>query len=152
MKKIRRIMVAIDLSEYSKDVLEYAAELAESTKSDLVIINVINHRDVEILQNAAVGTRGFSIKDWMKRQKEERTEAIQGLIGKTVFGHLSIKTVLREGAPFRELIKAVDKEKADLVVMGVKGRGNVPGVLAGSTAERVFRHCPVPILNVCCPR
>ena len=152
MKKIRKIMAAVDLSEYSRGVLEYAGELAESTKSDLVIVNVINHRDIETLQNAASGTKGFSVDKWLKRQKEERLKAIQGLIGETALSHLPIKTVLREGVPFRELIKAVEEEETDLVVMGVKGRGNVPGVLVGSTAERVFRRCPVPILNVCCQR
>ena len=38
MKKIRKIMVAIDLSEYSKDILEYAGFLAKTTESELVSV------------------------------------------------------------------------------------------------------------------
>ena len=148
MKTITRILAAIDLSEYSKDVLEYAGLLAQSTKSELVIVNVINHRDIETLQRAAMGTRGFSIEGWLQSQKEERLRSIDQLIEGTALGHLPIKTVFREGVPFRELTRAAEEEKADIVVMGVKGRGNVEGVLVGSTAEKVFRRCPVPMLHV----
>jgi len=42
MKRIRKIMVACDFSEYSKEALKYAAELAEALKSDLIVVNVIN--------------------------------------------------------------------------------------------------------------
>lgn len=148
MKTIKKIMVALDISEYSKEVLDYAGSLAESTRSELIIVNVINHRDIETLQKAAMETSGFSVKNWLEKQKKERLEAIQGLIRETALSHLPVKTLLREGIPFRELTKAVEEEAADLIVMGVKGRSNVPGVLVGSTADKVFRRCPVPLLNV----
>jgi len=148
MKTIRKIMAAVDLSEYSKAVLEYAGSLAEMTKGDIVIVNVINNRDIETLQKAAMGIKGFSVKEWVERQKEERLRSIQGFIEEMNLGNLPIKTVFREGVPFRELLKAVEEEGPDLIVMGIKGRGNVAGVLSGSTAERVCQRCLVPILSV----
>jgi nucleotide-binding universal stress UspA family protein len=151
MKEIKKIMAAVDLSEYSRDIVEYAGNLAKSTKSDLIIVNVINHRDIETLQRAATEIGRFSVNAWIEKQKEERLESMQRLIEDTGLSELPIKTVFREGLPFRELIKAIEEENVDLVVMGVKGRGNVPGVLVGSTAEKVFRRCPVPMLNVRSP-
>jgi len=148
MEAIKKIMVAMDLSKYSRDILKYAGTLAKSIESELIIVNVINNRDIEALQKAAMETDAFSVKEWLRRQKEKRLKLIEGLIEETGCAHLSNKIVFREGVPFRELLKAVDEEGANLVAMGAKGRSNVPGVLAGSTADKLFKRCTVPILSV----
>ena len=52
------------------------------------------------------------------------------------------------GIPFESILKAVETEDIDLVVMANKGRGNISRVLFGSAAEKVFRHSPVPVVSV----
>jgi len=151
MEAIKKIMVAIDLSEYSRDILKYAGTLAKNIKSELIIVNVINYRDIEALQKAARETDAFSVKEWLRRQKEEHERLIEGLIEETGCSHLPNKIVFREGVPFRELLKAVEEEGANLLAMGAKGHSNVPGELVGSTAEKMCRRCPVPILSLRSP-
>ena len=148
MKKIQKIMAAIDLSGYSKEILEYGGTLSSCTGSELIVVNVINNRDIEALQKAAKVTQGFTVEKWVEEQKGIRLSAIRELIKELDYPHLSIKIVFREGVPFRELIKAVEEEGIDLVLMAAKGRSNLAGVLVGYTAEKLFARCHVPVLSL----
>ena len=148
MKEIKKIMVAIDFSRYSSGILEYAGVMAKSMNSDLIVVNVINNRDIEAMQMAANMIKKFSIEGWVETQKKERREQLEGLIAETSFGHIPIEIMLRTGMPFKELMNVIDEEKPDLLVIGPKGRSDIPELRVGSTAEKAFCRCPIPLLIV----
>lgn len=156
MKKTKNIMAAIDLSEHSKNTLQYAAYLAQKFNANLIIVNVINERDLKAILKVAEGQFNRSIeayvektsKEYVSRIKKERSQQLDQLIEEISVGHLSIKKVFRVGIPFQELILAIEDEGADMLVMGSKGRSNLAGALFGSTAEKVYRHCPIPLLSI----
>lgn len=148
MNKIKKILVAIDFSDYSAETMKYAADLAERLRAELIVANIINQRDIEAIKKAAQRISHLSVEELLENREEERLWLIQNLIEKTACTHPFIKKVVGIGVPFEELIRIVKDEKADLVVMGAKGRSNLVNVLFGSTAEKTFRHCPVPILSI----
>jgi nucleotide-binding universal stress UspA family protein len=156
MKKFSKIMVGCDFSSYSKKTLEYAAKLTEKLQAELIIVNVINKRDVDTILKVAEKHFDRTIEkyventaeDYVKRLKEERTRQMEKLIEELGCAHLPIKKVFRVGVPFQELIQAAEDEGADLMVMGKKGRSDIADVLFGSNAEKVFRRCPIPLLSV----
>lgn len=157
MKQLKKIMVACDFSDYSEETLAYAATLADNAESaELVAVNVINQRDVDTILKVAQGQFNRSVekyieqsaKDFVKNVTEERSGKLDEMIAAVGCDHLSVKKVFRTGEPFLELLKAIEKEKPDLMVMGPKGRNNITGVLFGFVAEKMFRRCPVPLLSV----
>jgi nucleotide-binding universal stress UspA family protein len=148
MKRIRKIMVAYDFSDYSKEALEFAVELADELKSHLMIVNVINQRDVDALLRAEMESANFSADKFIKDNKKDRMERINEIVEEISAKHLSVEIKIKTGVPFRELIQAVKDGGVNLVVMGRKGRSNLAGILFGTTAEKMFRHCPVPLLSL----
>jgi len=156
MKSIHKIMVGCDFSKYSKETLECAVALAEKLQAELIIANIINKKEIDTLLKVAEGHFDRNIEKYVEktaqeyetRVKADRTLQMEKLIEEIGCAHLSIKKVFKVGVPFQELISAVEDEGADMLVMGQKGRSDLADVLFGSTAEKVFRRCPVPLLSV----
>jgi nucleotide-binding universal stress UspA family protein len=148
MSKIKKIMVAVDFSEFSNTVTDHAGRLAEDLGAELVFVNVINQRDVKMVEKATAYTDKLTVKGYVNDLKEFRTEEMQKILRETNCTQIPNRFIIKIGVPFAELIETAREEEVDMVVLGTKGRGNIAGVLLGSQAEKMFRHCPVPLLSI----
>ncbi|MGD8256203.1 MAG: universal stress protein [Desulfobacterales bacterium] len=148
MSKIKKIMVAVDFSDYSPKIVDYAGVLAEDLAAELIFVNVINQRDVNMVKHVTMYTDKISVKDYVDGLKQDRTEQMQNLLTQTNCTQIPNRFIIKKGVPFVELIETAKEEKVDMVVMGTKGRGNISGILFGSQAEKMFRHCPMPLLSI----
>jgi nucleotide-binding universal stress UspA family protein len=148
MEGIRKIVAAIDFSLHSDHVFSTAAALAQRLSAELILVNVINQRDVDAVEMVERDYPGISVDRYIQRIVAERTELAESLIAKSGAGPLKVKKIFKVGLPFKEILETVGLEGAELLVMGTRGRGHITDVLFGSTAEKVFRRCPVPLLSV----
>jgi nucleotide-binding universal stress UspA family protein len=152
MKLFQQILVACDLSQFTPQVLDYAVALAQKTGARMILANIINPRDTDAIAHAIHKTllvqKEAAPDAFIHQHKLEREARLKTLIDQSGHPSLFIKTIVRTGEPFQELINITELEHTELVVMGTRGRSNLQSVLLGATAEKMFRYCPVPLLSV----
>jgi len=148
MSNIKRIMVAVDFSEFTNKITNHAVRLAEDLGAELIFVNVINQRDIDMVNQITLHTDKISVKDYINGLIDDRNELMQRLLKETSCTQIPHRFLIKKGVPFAELVKTAKEENADMVVMGTKGRSNIAGILFGSQAEKMFRHCPVPLLSI----
>jgi nucleotide-binding universal stress UspA family protein len=148
MGKVKHIMAACDFSEYAPPVVSYAVDLARELKAKLVVVNIINQRDVDAVAKVEAEYPAFSVKRYLEDQEKARLQQMADLIRASGGDDIGAEKQIRVGVPFKTLLQFIEEEGIDLLVMGTKGRGNLVGVLFGSTAEKVWRRCPIPLLSI----
>lgn len=148
MGKFKKIMVAVDFSEYSPKIVDYAGRLAENLGAELIFVNIINQRDIDMVNEVSMHTDKISVKEYINGLIDDRNGQMKNLLVDTNCAQIPNRFMIKKGVPFVELVKTAKEEKVDMVVMGTKGRGNIAGMLFGSQAEKMFRHCPVPLVSI----
>lgn len=139
-------MVAIDFSVYSFPSLKYAAQLASALNSELLLVNVTNERDLFIVKKVSNQFSEFLYEKYVEQNLNDRRNQLENLVKAAGCGHLTVNTVFRMGVPYEELMKVIEEEKPDMLVMATKGRSNLADTVIGSCAQKMFRRCPVPLL------
>ena len=143
-----KIMTAVDLSDYSAAAVRYGVWLSMKLDAELLLINVINHRDIEMVQRAMIGYDAFSLPDYLEEQVQDRVTKMKGLLTAASHDTVDCRYIVKNGIPYWELMEAIKEEKPQLILLSTKGRSNIADVLVGSTAWRIYRRSPIPLLTI----
>lgn len=135
---LRRILVPIDFSDHSADTMRVAASLAQ-------LSNHIECLALHVYFNEAVVT--YEEYDRVLRGQEE--EAYRRFIAPINCQGVTITPLFEEGANVAHVInRTAEREGADLIVMGTRGRSRSAAILLGSVTEETIIETRFPLLVV----
>ncbi len=139
---MKSIVVPVDFSATSRQGLAYAVRLAEQFGGKITVIHVIEPIAAPEFAAVSLLIENDSARKAAKAKLDEVLREMK------VPARLLDKTLVRFGSPFAEVTSAARTLKADLIVLTTHGYTGLKHVLMGSTAERVVRHAPCPVLTV----
>lgn len=140
MGKYRKILVAVDSSESSKNALHQAFKLANEEKCWITVTSVVPPYEGEI---EILGIK--DIRAALRKPCEDALAEVQN-IAKTE--RMLVKTVCEEGEVYERIVDLADAENCDVIVMGRRGLRRIERTLIGSVTARVIGHTQRDVLVV----
>lgn len=140
MQEIKKVLIATDGSEYTKEAVSTGLHLAKILGADATALYVIDQTSfVSFPIDSSIVSVYSLLENEGKRAVEDVKTEGEGM-------GVKVSTVVAEGSPTRKIVEmAAD---FDLVVIGTLGRSALSKLFMGSVAERVTRYAPCPVLVV----
>jgi len=138
---ITRILFATDFSQWAQRAEDYACALACSWRASLTVLSVAEFPpglNPDYLVNQQY------LADLLKHASAQLVD----FKGRAEGRGIAVTTRVATGIPSEEVISSAREEDSDLIVVGTRGKTGLAHILLGSTAERVIRGAPCPVLSV----
>jgi nucleotide-binding universal stress UspA family protein len=134
---IRRVLLATDLSDASETATERAIAVAQGLGAALIVVSVID----PVMRRSSGDLR----VDQLRRIQEAR---VADLVERARRRRIQTEFMMWTGEAGESIVDAAAAERADLVVVGSRGRGSLGRAILGSVSDHVVRHAPCPVMVV----
>ena len=143
MKDVNRILVVSWVTQYCQTSVHYGVSLAERYKAELSVIHIVD----------TFWIRGWSLPmisliEERKRELDREKEELDRIIEIERKKGITIKEFVREGDPVEEILKTIEDEKIDLVVLRAQAEGRIERFLIGGSNDAIIRKMPCSIFLV----
>ncbi|HEX6273070.1 MAG TPA: universal stress protein [Polyangiaceae bacterium] len=144
----RRILVPVDYSEHSRESVRAAAELGKQLGASVDIVHVWD-RPAYAGEGVMVRRPGEEHRSLSDLIRENAESEMKDFLAKLELPEgVPVTHRMCSGEPAQRLVEEARTGGYDLIVVGTHGRAGVLHLLLGSTAERLIRLSPVPVLVV----
>ena len=144
---IQSILVASDFSACSGAAFQTAAQLARTFQAKLILLHVISMKSLGVLAEYLEQKPDTLVPDLRQRAQQQVTD----FLNRWNTAGVEVETMVAVGVPFQEIAVIARELAVDLVILGGygrSGRGPIEEVFFGSTAEKVVRLLPCPVLCI----
>jgi len=144
MAEIKKILFPCDLSETGTKVTPYLVSVAEAYNSVIYLLHVVDDLGqwgkAYIPHTSMDAFQGEALKAAEKSMDKICDNQLQG------YSNLQKKVV--SGDPATEILKTIESEDIDLVIMGTHGRRGLEHMIMGSVADNIVKKASVPVMTV----
>ena len=143
MAKLQKIVCALDLSEHSRQVAEYATMLAKMSGASIVAV----YAAPTLTQYTGFHVPPNTIDSFVGEIVSGAEKAMADFVAEH-FPDVQVKAEGVVGYAAEEILSLAENEDADLIVMGTHGRKGIDRILFGSVAEKVVKNSSRPVLTI----
>ena len=143
MKDIKKILCAVDLSDHSKSVAEYATLLAKALHASVVVV----YTAPSLSQYVGFHVPPNTIENFVGEIVTGAEKSMDAFVAEN-FPDVEAKGQVLIGYAAEEILNRAKEENVDIIVMGTHGRKGIDRILFGSVAEKVVKNATMPVLTV----
>lgn len=145
---IKKILVPVDFSEFSKNALKYAVDFAQENSAEtLYLIYVVE----PVIYPADFSMGQVALPSVELEVNSKAKDELLSLAKKEIPETLCYEIIIKTGKPFVEINETAQEIDADLIIIASHGHTGMEQILFGSTAEKVIRKAPCPVLSLRTP-
>lgn len=142
----KRILVPTDGSENAIKAGEYAISLADLSGADIIVLNVIDTYYLESIPQPDIRESvDEELRADVKKAVERFEEEIEENKCNGTCQNINFKILIKEGKPAEVILKTIDEENIDQVIMGKSGKHGLERFLLGQTTNNVVKEAKVPV-------
>nr|WP_319373121.1 universal stress protein [uncultured Methanobacterium sp.] len=145
----QKILLPTDGSKFAEKAADHAIWIASKSGAEIIVLNVIETSSLVGLPAEDLIVR---IKEMLKEEGRRSLERISEMVTEEEkelkIEDIKVNLKTEEGSPADAILKTVEKENIDLVVMGTSGKHGLDRFLLGSVTEKVVRSVKCPVLAV----
>ena len=143
MKKISKIICALDLSQHSGLVADYAVMMAKAFDAEILAV----YAAPALTQYVGFHVPPSSIENFVGEIVAGAEKTMEEFVAEH-FKDVKATGKVVNGYAAEEILNLVERSGADLIIMGTHGRKGIDRILFGSVAEKIVKSAAVPVMTV----
>lgn len=143
MALIKKILCAVDLSDVSAQIADYAKTLALALQAEVKVVYIAP----SLTQYVGFHVPPSSIESFVGEIVSGAEKTMDAFLEEH-FPGVRVSGVVVTGYAAEEILNYAELEKVDLIVMGTHGRKGIDRILFGSVAEKIVKTAKVPVLTL----
>ncbi len=142
----KRILIPTDGSENAIRAGEYAISLADLSGADIIVLSVIDTYYLDSIPQPDVRE---SVDEELRADVKRAVERFEAKLEENQCNgtckNVNFKILIKEGKPADVILKTIDEEGIDQVVIGKSGKKGLERFLLGQTTDKVVKEAKVPV-------